>query len=156
MIASTNKIVLPPNRTNGWQHVIPLAPAARAVLDQRPPRPGRDLIFGRHVDRPLRGWSVLKGALDRRIAASGIEVAPWGHHDLRRSCATRMADLGVQPHVIEAVLNHVSGSKHGVAGIYNRSSYEREKATALVVWADHLLAIVEGRATKVISIRGAS
>ena len=43
---------------------------------------------------------------------------PWTVHDLRRTCATGMADLGVLPHVIEAVLNHVSGHKSGVAGVY--------------------------------------
>jgi hypothetical protein len=54
-------------------------------------------------------------------------VTEWTVHDLRRTVATRMADLGIAPpHVIEALLNHVSGHKAGVAGIYNRSSYQRE------------------------------
>ena len=48
-------------------------------------------------------------------------MKPWTLHDLRRTGATRMADSGVQPHIIEAVLNHVSGHKGGVAGIYNRA-----------------------------------
>jgi integrase len=69
----------------------------------------------------------------------------WTLHDLRRTAATRMADLGVQPHVIEAVLNHVSGHKSGVAGIYNRSTYEREKRQALELWADYVAAVAEGR-----------
>jgi hypothetical protein len=55
-----------------------------------------------------------------------------------------MADLGIAPHIIETVLNHVSGHKAGVAGIYNRSSYEREVRTALALWADHIRTIVEG------------
>ena len=147
------RIVLPPNRTkNGRQHVVPLAPAARAILDQRPPRPGRDLVFGRHADRPLRGWSVLKGALDARIAEVATFEA-WTHHDLRRTVATRMGELGVQPHIIEAVLNHASGHKHGVSGIYNRACTEREKTTALAVWADHLMATIEGRETTIVSLR---
>jgi len=66
-----------------------------------------------------------------------------------------MAELGIQPHVIEAVLNHVSGSKRGVAGIYNRSSYEREKQIALELWAEHLIAIVEGRESNVTPLRRA-
>jgi hypothetical protein len=53
-----------------------------------------------------------------------------------------MADLGVQPHVIEAVLNHVSGHKAGVAGVYNRSLYGPEKRAALKLWANHVLTIV--------------
>jgi hypothetical protein len=53
-----------------------------------------------------------------------------------------MAEIGVPPHIIEACLNHVSGHKHGVAGIYNRATYEPEKREALAKWADHLLTIV--------------
>ena len=59
-------------------------------------------------------------------------------HDLRRTVATRMADLGVQPHIIEQILNHQTGHKRGPAGIYNRSSYEREVRGALALWADHV------------------
>ena len=65
-------------------------------------------------------WAA-KANLDRRL---GTHVAHWTLHDLRRSVATRMADLGVQPHIIEQILNHQSGHKRGPAGIYNRSSYE--------------------------------
>jgi hypothetical protein len=49
-----------------------------------------------------------------------------------------MAELGVQPHIIEAILNHVSGHKAGVAGIYNRAKYADEMRSALQRWADHL------------------
>jgi integrase len=65
-------------------------------------------------------------------------VAPWRLHDLRRTCATGMAELGTQPHIIEAVLNHVSGHKAGVAGIYNRARYADEMRAALQRWADHV------------------
>jgi hypothetical protein len=58
-----------------------------------------------------------------------------------------MADLGVQPHVIEAVLNHDSGHKAGVAGVYNRSSYAAEKQAGLSLWASHVMALVEARAS---------
>ena len=61
--------------------------------------------------------------------------------------------LNIPPHVIEAILNHVSGHKAGVAGTYNRSTYEPEKRTALDRWADHLLAIVENRTSNVTPIR---
>jgi integrase len=66
-------------------------------------------------------------------------------HDLRRTAATGMADIGIQPHIIEAVLNHVSGHKGGVAGIYNRSSYAKEKAEALARWDEHVSSTVGGR-----------
>jgi hypothetical protein len=61
----------------------------------------------------------------------------------------------VQPHVIEAVLNHVSGHKAGVAGIYNRATYAAEKAAATTLWADHVQSIVSGAARKIVSRRAA-
>jgi hypothetical protein len=77
-------------------------------------------------------------------------VEPWRLHDIRRSVATRMADLGVMPHVIEAVLNHHSGHRGGVGGIYNRSNYEREVRAALALWADHIRSVVDGGERKVL------
>lgn len=68
-------------------------------------------------------------------------MAPWRLHDLRRTAATGMASIGVLPHVVEAVLNHISGAKAGVAGIYNRATYAREKREALDLWAAHVLAL---------------
>jgi integrase len=150
-----DRIVLPPSRTkNGRQHVVPLAPVARDILARRPTRPDRDLIFGRRHDRPLRGWTVLKTALDKRIEEGGHKIEQWTHHDLRRTVATRMAELGVQPHIIEAVLNHQSGHRGGIAGIYNRATYAREVAAALALWDEHISALVEGRDRKVVSLRG--
>jgi hypothetical protein len=64
-----------------------------------------------------------------------------------------MAEIGVQPHIIEAVLNHVSGHKSGVAGVYNRAAYTRDIATALLLWSEHLSAVVEGRKGKVVRLR---
>ena len=72
------------------------------------------------------GWSMAKTALDKRLP-----IKPWRLHDLRRTAATRMGDVGVLPHVVEAVLNHISGHRKGVAGIYNRAAYAAEKRAAL-------------------------
>jgi hypothetical protein len=66
-----------------------------------------------------------------------------------------MAELGIVPHVIEAALNHVSGHKHGVHGIYNRATYEPEKARALALWAEHVVAVVDGRKSKVVPLHRA-
>ena len=63
-----------------------------------------------------------------------------------------MAELGVQPHIVEAVLNHASGHKAGVAGVYNRAIYEKEKRQALDRWAEHVMALVEGREHKVVPL----
>jgi hypothetical protein len=64
-----------------------------------------------------------------------------------------MAELGVQPHIVEAVLNHVSGHKGGVAGIYNRATYDKEKRGALNLWAEHVTAVVEGLAAVVVPLK---
>ena len=110
---------------------------------------GRDQLFGMRASRGFTGWA----AKAERALRAASQVTDWRLHDLRRTVATRMADLGVQPHIIEAVLNHVSGHKGGVAGIYNRSSYEREVRAALMLWADHVRALVEGGETKVLAFR---
>ena len=66
-----------------------------------------------------------------------------------------MAEIGVQPHVVEAVLNHASGHKGGIAGIYNRASYAAEKASALARWDEHVRTLVEGAPKKIVSLRSA-
>jgi len=65
---------------------------------------------------------------------------------LRGTVATSLAGLGVPPHIIEAILNHKSGTVSGVAGIYNRHDYAAEKRAALQLWADHVAQIVNGDA----------
>ena len=127
-------ISLPASRTkNSRPHDIPLSSAALALVVALPRRTGRALVFG-SGEGGYAGWSRSKEALDESAKLSEA----WTLHDLRRTAATRMADLGVQPHVIEAILNHVSGHKSGVAGIYNRSTYAVEKRAALELWATHL------------------
>jgi integrase len=134
-INETDKLIaLPPERTkNSRPHDVPLSDMALDVLALCPHRAGRDLVFG-EGEGGYSGWSRSKTALD----ATAKLKTPWTLHDLRRTAATRMADLGVQPHVIEAALNHVSGHKAGVAGIYNRSTYAAEKRAALDLWAGHI------------------
>jgi integrase len=167
-------IVLPGERTkNHRPHIVPLSVAAAAIIAAQPKREERDLIFGRG-SKPFSGWSNCKERLDARIKkATGKNLPHWTPHDLRRTFATYASGgmpehqvkklsardkedasgLGIEPHVIEAVLNHVSGHKAGVAGIYNRSSYAREKKAALDLWANRLMAIVEGRDSNVTSLR---
>ncbi len=113
-------IALPASRTkNNRPHDVPLSAAALAVLDTCSRAKGKELVFGsRRRGNGFSAWSHSKDALDLVLRLN----KPWTVHDLRRSAATGMADLGVRPHVIEAVLNHVSGHKAGVAGIYNRSA----------------------------------
>jgi integrase len=140
-------IALPPARTkNKRLHELPLSAQARAILERQPHRTGRDFIFGLGKGG-FSGWSECKKKLDKVMHAKhGRKSKPtphWRLHDLRRTAATGMAELGTQPHIIEAVLNHVSGHKGGVAGIYNRARYEGEMRDALGRWADHVEQITQ-------------
>lgn len=141
-------IVLPPERVKSKRsHIVPLSGPAITILAARR-RTDSDLVFGK---RRFTSWG--KDLLDQTIAkTAGQSLAHWTPHDLRRTAATMMAELGIQPHIIEAVLNH-AGHKAGVAGIYNRASYEAEKRTALCHWAEHVTAIIEGRETNVVTLR---
>jgi integrase len=141
-------ITLPSPRTkNGRRHTIPLSDPAAAILKARSRYEGRNLVFGTGQGG-FSGWGHCKARLD----ADG-DIESWRIHDIRRAVATGMGELGVQPHVVEAVLNHVSGTKGGIAGRYNKASYEAEKTDALTRWAEHLLAVIEGRKSKVTPIR---
>jgi integrase len=151
---------IPGERTkNGRPLLLPLPLDAARMLDEMPRIGEKGLAFTVTGETPVMGFSDAKERLDaamlaiaRKEAAERGEdpekVQPlprWTWHDLRRTAATGMAGLGVQPHVIEAVLNHVSGAKAGVAGIYNRHAYFAEKKAALALWAKHV-AVLEGAA----------
>jgi hypothetical protein len=73
-------------------------------------------------------------------------VKDWRLHDLRRTMATGLQRLGVRLEVTEAVLNHVSGSRAGIVGVYQRHSWADEKRSALDAWGAHVAGIVEKRA----------
>jgi integrase len=146
-------IALPSERTkNGRPHDVPMSPQVVAILRRRPRADERELVFGSGVG-PFSGWSKCKGALDERITEKGSKLAHWTPHDLRRTAATRMAELGIQPHAIEAVLNHVSGHKAGVAGIYNRATYAAEKRAALELWGERVRALGAGEETNIVPLR---
>lgn len=157
-------IILPPARTkNGKAHVVPLSPLALTIIPKQEQGSDRDLIFGRG-DGGFSGWSKSKERLDERItkANGGKAIPHWTLHDLRRSFATYAGGglpahmleklpkaekelaigLGIVPHVVEAILNHIGAHKAGVAQVYNRSTYEKEKREALEAWASHLQIIV--------------
>ena len=128
-------ILLAPARTkNGRLHELPLSAQALAVLARQPHRNSSDFIF---AERGFNNWGRCKQELDRRLG-----IAPWRLHDLRRTCATQLGELGVQPHHIEAILNHYSGHRAGVAGVYQRAKYEPEMRTALQRWADYVEALI--------------
>jgi integrase len=142
-------IVLPSSRTKNHRvHIVPLSPMARAILEARPQRDGRDFVFG-IGEGGFSGWSKSKAQLD-----AALKIAPFVVHDIRRSAATGMSEIGIPPFHIEAVLNHVSATS-SVAKIYNRNTFEAEKVTALNRWGEHVAAIVEGRESTITHLRRA-
>ena len=132
---------------NHRAHTLPLMPAMLDIIKAVPRMASRDTLFGQRGGGYV-AWSQGKRLLDER---SGVEA--WTAHDVRRSVATKMADLGIAPHVVEQILNHVGGHKGGVAGVYNRSSYERETRAALAAWHDHIRSIADGGKRKIISMQ---
>jgi integrase len=140
---------IPGGRTkNKLVHIVPLSTQAMAIIDSVT-RIAGDFVFTTTGDSGLGGFSRAKERINKRMKAA----KPWTFHDLRRTASTGMSSLGVQPHVVEAVINHISGSKAGVAGTYNRWAYLPEKTDALQLWADHLDRLVAGNPAKVIPIR---
>ncbi len=139
---------------NARPHEVPLSQPALDILGARPRVDGRALVFG--LRGPFSGWSKAKEALDQRMASElGHALSAWRLHDIRRTVATQLADLGVQPHVIEAVLNHVSGHKAGVAGVYNRATYAAEKRQALDMWGERIAAVIDPRQSNVVALASA-
>jgi integrase len=128
------------NRTkNGVAHIVPLSSQARAILRAALRHQGAELVFpGRRG--PFNGFGKSKVALDK---ASGVK--DWRLHDLRRTLGTGLQRLGVRLEVTEAVLNHVSGSRAGIVGVYQRHDWADEKRAALNSWGEYVAAIVEGR-----------
>ena len=131
---------------------VPLADPTLTVLDRRERWSVRDLVFGTGAGG-FAGWSAAKRRLDAAIARrqpatrkhpspGDAGVPPERAHDMRRTVVTGTVTIGVLPHVVEAVVNHVSGHRAGVAGIHNRATYVAEKRDALNRWAAPVEAIL--------------
>ena len=145
--------IIPADRTkNGRTHEVPLLVSVRDLLGRTSLALRSGSLFGEGKGS-FQGWSKAKAALDRRISSAGKAVEPWRLHDLRRTVATRVAELGVPPHIIEAVLNHVSGHKAGVAGVYNRALYAAEKRRALELWGEHIRGLIHVNPPNVVALR---
>jgi integrase len=164
---------LPASRSkNHRPSLVPLPRQAVEILSSVKPRAGRDLVFGRGAG-PFSGWGNAKERLDSKLTRLRAEQRlgrplrddeqpmaedaprPWTIHDLRRSAVTHMAEIGIQPYIVESIVNHVSGHKGGIAGTYNLAEYASEKRAALQRWADHIEALAAGRepSSNVVAIR---
>ncbi|MDW9878216.1 DUF4102 domain-containing protein [Sinorhizobium meliloti] len=135
---------------NGREHLVPLNSVVLEVISGIA-GVGETYLLSTTGETPISGFSKAKKAIDaemlalaqKRAVASGlnpndVNLEGWTLHDLRRTAASGMARLGVSVHVIEAVLNHQSGTIKGVAKIYNRYEYLDEKRRALADWAEHV------------------
>ncbi len=142
---------IPPERSkNGKEHVVPLPPLALDLIAEVP-KVGDIYLLSTTGDTPVSGFSKAKAAIDaemlniakeeavsKGLSPEDVKLEPWTLHDLRRTAASGMARLRAPVHVVEAVLNHQSGTIKGVAKIYNRYEYLDEKRQALTAWAEHV------------------
>lgn len=131
-----------PRTKNGEPHDVPLSELAVAVLDAvagGEKWPKRGVVFTTGKGGPFTAHSRGKDKLDAVLAGDDDQpFAPWRLHDLRRTLATGLQRLGVRFEVTEAVLNHLSGSRSGVAGVYQRYEWTEEKRSALDAWGEHI------------------
>jgi integrase len=140
------QICLDGERTkNGDDHTIPLSHVAWDLIQAVPRLADSKFVFTTTGNTPISGWSRAKAKIDdfmRTQLGNNVALKPWRIHDLRRTAATGMERLGVKQQVVEALLGHISGSKAGVTGIYQRHTYEEEKRTAIENWAEHVATLV--------------
>jgi integrase len=123
---------LPKARTkNAKQHTVHLSAQAIAIL-KRMKKQGR-FVFSVHGTTPFRNFSLAKRELD---GMSGVK--DWRLHDLRRTCVSGMARLGIPPHVADKILNHQTGTISGVAAVYQRHQFLAERQAALELWGTHI------------------
>lgn len=139
--------VIPAERAkNSRAHTVDLAPVAMALLSPlREARGAEGLVFTTTGGTPVSGHAKAKLRLDRLLgdeAASVASMKPWRVHDLRRTAATGMARLGNPPHIVEAVLNHVSGARGGLVAVYQHYDHRAERRAASLQWAEHVARLV--------------
>jgi integrase len=128
---------IPTLRTkNGKAHVVHLSEQALAVLNRMERR--GPFVFSIFGNKPYTAFSDVKPKLDKLSGVTG-----WRLHDLRRTCVSGMARLGVAPHVADKILNHQTGTISGVAAVYQRHEFLPERREALERWANHVFRIVD-------------
>jgi integrase len=153
---------------NDRAHEVQLSALAIEIIEALP-RIGDRFLFTTSGDRPVSGFSKSKDRLDRHMLdllraelaeagkdPDGAKIDDWILHDLRRTAATGMARLNIPPHVVDKVLNHVSGSIRGVAAVYNRHAYLDERRAALEAWSRHVESLVRPSRSNVVELATAA
>jgi integrase len=143
-------LCIPGERTKNHRELrLRLPPSAIAILRSVRHRDGRDFVFGKR--HGFSGWSAAKRELDARIAkAARKPLAAWRLHDARRTMRSGLGKLGVMPHVAEIAIGH---SRKGIEAVYDRHRYQTEVGAALALWANHVVAVAEGRDAVVVPLR---
>jgi integrase len=127
---------LPKSRTkNAKEHAVHLSEQSMAVLLRTTVR--GPFVFTVLGSKPFREFSRTKRQIDELSGVTG-----WRLHDLRRTCVSGMARLGIPPHVADKILNHQSGTISGVAAVYQRHDFLDERNGALERWGAHIAKIV--------------
>lgn len=134
--------------------IIEAAPRVEAIDDDGHSRPS-PFAFTTTGHTPVSGWTKAKAALDAKITElnDGEPLPYWRLHDFRRTVATGLQRLGIGLQVIEAVLNHVSGSRAGIVGVYQRHAYEDEKRAALDAWGRYVSLLSDAKLWAAVSAR---
>lgn len=143
---------LPGSRTkNGETTLVPLNEAALEILGDLPRiKSNAGLVFTTTGETPVSGFSKIKARLDAsmldllRRSDDTATIEPWRLHDLRRTFASGCQRLGIKLEVTESLLNHVSGTRSGIVGVYQIYKYEAEKRHAMEAWGRQVSSVVAG------------
>jgi integrase len=139
---------------NDKGHLVPLSPQAIEILETLPHVAGKEnFVFSTTGETSVSGFARAKSRLDKLLDP---DMPGFTLHDLRRTAASGMARLGFAPQVVEAVLNHKTGTIRGVAAVYNRYDHAAEKRAALEAWGRHVEGLINGKTSaNVIPLREA-
>jgi len=135
------RIELSAERTkNGEPHLIPLPPQAVEIIQAQSRLKHGIYVFTSDGGKThLKGFSKGKAKIDASLEDADIQIEAWRIHDLRRTVATGLSEwLEIEPHIVESILNHISGFRAGVAGTYNRALYLPQRKASLASWANHI------------------
>lgn len=153
---------LPGTRTkNGETTLVPLSEPVLTILRELPRiKSSSGLAFTTTGETPVSGFSKIKARLDASMldlqvrekeadrGGSSAAIEPWRFHDLRRTFASGCQRLGVKLEVTESLLNHVSGTRSGIIGVYQTYKYEAEKRDAMAAWGRHIASVVSNTRAK--------
>ncbi len=142
---------------SGRPHRVPLPAPAVELLSSLPRLGEGEFVFTTDGKHPISGYSKIKERIEalakiERIDRKGEKQNDWRFHDLRRTAATGMGDLGVAGSLISKILNHVEG---GITKVYNRSEQLPERRHALEAWARRVQTLTSPAPDNVVEIRGA-